>query len=142
MSNDNYAIALQRLTDRYSNPDVVKHLLLQSIISFKCDSGTKFSKTLSAITAFSNTLDELRTVHKLPKGDHLLCNELLRELCFYNLPSDVRIGLIDETGSNYPSIDEILAKINKVIIKLNIAGNSSSSSKSNSQTNVTKSNLN
>ena len=121
LSDDNYAIALQRLTDRYSNPDVVKHSLLQSIISFKCDSGPKYSKTLSAITAFSNTLDELRTAHGLPK-EGLLCNELLRELCFYNLPSEVKIGLIDETGSNYPSIDEILAKINKVIIKLNIAG--------------------
>ena len=31
LSEDNYAIALKRLKDRYSNPDVVKHILLQSI---------------------------------------------------------------------------------------------------------------
>ena len=138
---DNYAIALKKLTDRYSNPDVVKHMLFQSILSFKCEAGTKFSKTQSAMTAFSNTLDELRTVHNLPIGD-LLCKELLREICFYNLPSEVRKGLIEETNNNYPPIAEIITKLDKVITKLNITGCSSSSSKSNSQSNVTNSNLN
>ena len=55
------------------------------------------------MTAFSNTLDELRTVHNLPIGD-LLCKELLREICFYNLPSEVRKGLIKETNDNYPQL--------------------------------------
>ena len=103
LSEENFEIALNRLKARYSNPDVVKHSLFQSILSFKCEAGPKFSKTLSAMTAFANTLDELRTVHKLPIGE-LLCKELLREICFYNLPSDVRIGLIEETGSNYPQL--------------------------------------
>ena len=136
MSEDNYQIALDKLNNRYSNPEVVKHALFQRILSFKSEAGPKFSKTLSAITAFSNTLDELKSTHKLPSGE-LLCNELLREICFYNLPSEVKIGLIEETGNNYPPIADILSKIDKVIIKLNIKG-SNSSSNSNSQSNVSK----
>ena len=116
LSNDNYAIALKRLTDRYSNPDVVKQSLLQSIISFKCETGPKFNKTLSAVTEFANTLDELKTVHNLPYGEEL-SKELLREICFYNLPSDLRKGLIEETDSNYPPIDDSLTKSDKVITK-------------------------
>ena len=139
--DDNYEIALKKLKDRYSNPDVVKHLLLQSIISFKCDSGPKFSKTQSAATAFSNALDELSTVHNLPYGEEL-SKELLREIMFYNLPYEVRKGLIEETNNNYPPITEIIAKLDKVITKLNITGISSTTSKNNSQSNVTKSNLN
>merc|ERR1712215_520079 len=107
---------------------------LQSLISFKCDSGPKFSKTQSAATAFSNALDELRTVHNLPSGEEL-SKELLREIMFYNLPSEVRKGLIEETNNNYPAITEIITKLDKVIIKLNITGISSTASKSSSQTN-------
>ena len=128
LAEDNYAIALKRLKDRYSNPEIVKHILLQSLISFKCESSPKFVKSQSALTSFANALDELKIVHNLPRGE-LLCNELLREICFYNLPSDLRKGLIEETGSNYHSIEEILTKLNKVITKLNITGCSSSSSK-------------
>ena len=73
----------------------------QSIISFKCESGPKFVKSQSALTTFAKALDELKTVHNLPSGE-LLCNELLREICFYNLPSDLRKSLIEETNSNYP----------------------------------------
>ena len=141
MSEDNYQIALNKLKNRYSNPDVVKQSLIQSILSFKCEVGPKFSKSLSAMTAFSNTLDELSAVHNLPSGE-LLCNELLREMCFYNLPSEVRIGLIEETGNNYPPIADILNKLDKVIIKLNIKGSSNSSFKSNSESNVSKSSSN
>ena len=88
LTNANYPIALKRLKDRYSDPDVVKHSLFQSILSFKCEAGPKFSKTLAAMTAFENTLEELKTAHRLPIGE-LLCKELLREICFYILPSDV-----------------------------------------------------
>ena len=57
LTEENFNIALNRLNDRYSNPDVVKHSLLQSIISFKCETGPKFTITLSAMNAFANTLD-------------------------------------------------------------------------------------
>ena len=93
------------------------------------------------MTEFANTLDELKTVHNLPYGEEL-SKELLREILFHKLSPDVRKGLIEETGSNYPSIEEILTKLNKVITKLNITGCSSSSSKSNSQSTVSNSNLN
>ena len=101
LSDENFEIALNRLKSRYSNPDAVKHSLLQSLLSFNCEAGPKYSKTLSAMTVFANTLDELKNVHNLPREESL-CNELLREICFYNLPSDVRNGMIDETRSNYP----------------------------------------
>ena len=103
--DDNYEIALKKLKDRYSNPDIVKHHLFQSLLSFKCEAGTKFSKTQSAMTALSNTLYELKTVHNLPSGVEL-CNELLREMCFYNLPYEVRKGLIEETNNNYPQLQK------------------------------------
>ena len=45
LTNANYPIALKRLKDRYSDPDVVKHSLFQSILSFKCEAGPKFTKT-------------------------------------------------------------------------------------------------
>ena len=138
LSNENYPIALNRLKERYSDPDVVKHSLFQSILSFKCEAGPKFSKTLAAMTAFENTLEELKTTHKLPIGESL-CKELLREICFYNLPSDVRRGLIEATGSNYPPIADILTNLNKVITKLNITGYSSSSTKINSELNMSNS---
>ena len=132
LSEDNYQIALDKLNNRYSNPEVVKHALFQNLLSFKCEAGPKFSKTLSAMTAFANTLDELSNVHNLPI-EGALCKELLRGICFYNLPSEVRIGLIEETDNNYPPISEILNQLEKVIIKLNIKSSSNSSSKSNSK---------
>ena len=36
LSEDNYQTALNRLNNRYCNPDVVKHALFQSILKFKC----------------------------------------------------------------------------------------------------------
>ena len=116
LSEDNYAIALKRLKDRYSNPDVVKHILLQSIISFKCESGPKFVKSQSALTAFANALDELRTVHNLPRGE-LLCNELLREICFYNLPLDLRKGLIKKLIVITPQL--MIFQLNQIKLLLN-----------------------
>ena len=58
---------------------------------------------------------------------------------FYNLPSDVRNGMLDETRSNYHPIDDILTKLDKVVTKLNIIGRSSPSSNSGSESNVSKS---
>ena len=46
LSEENFETALDRLKARYSNPDVVKHSLFQSILSFRCEAGPKFSKTL------------------------------------------------------------------------------------------------
>ena len=72
-------------------------------------------------------LEDLKTVHKLPYGEKL-CKELLREIVFYNLPSEVKIELINACGSNYPDIDEISDKYNQVIRKLNITDFSNSQS--------------
>merc|ERR1712121_311825 len=141
LSEDNYQTALNRLNNRYCNPDVVKHALFQSILKFKCEAGPKFSKTLAAVTAFSNALDELNTVHNIPV-EGAGYKELLREICFYNLPSEVRIGLIEETGNNFPTISEILKKLDKVIIKLNIKGSITSTSKSSSESNTSISSSN
>ena len=44
LSADNYATALGRLLNRYLNPETVKHSLMQSFISFKCESNPKFTK--------------------------------------------------------------------------------------------------
>ena len=98
-------MAIKRLEDRYLNPDSVKHSILQAILNFKCKTGHKFNKALSAITQFANNLEEMKTVHNIPIGADCLCKELLREICFFNLPSTLKVGLIDECKVNYPSID-------------------------------------
>merc|ERR1712002_1331877 len=43
LSEDNYQIALDKLNNRYSNPEVVKHALFQNLLSFKTDAGPIYS---------------------------------------------------------------------------------------------------
>ena len=43
---------------------------------------------------------------------------------FYNLPSEVKVELINACGTNYPSIEQILDKYSQIIRKLNITDNS------------------
>ena len=46
--------------------------------------------------------------------------ELKREILFYNLPAPIRKGLIEATGKNYPTSQEILTKYEEVVTKLNL----------------------
>ena len=118
LENDYYEIALNKLKAKYLNPEVVKHTLLQNILNFKCDTKL-FTKIESLVNKWSTELVELRNVHNLDVGADL-CKELLREILFYRLPADVRIGLIDECGTNYPPLDSILDKFDKVLTRLKI----------------------
>ena len=119
LSDSNYKVALQKLEQKYLNPAVVRHSIIQSILNFKCESGPRYSKVESAINNLANDLEELKNIHKLDIGAEL-CTEILRELTFYRLPPEVRLGLIDACNTNYPSFPDILNKINTVIEKLNI----------------------
>ena len=118
LDSSNYDIALNKLKAEYLNPEAVKHTLLQTILNFKCESG-KIVKVKSTVNNWSNDLEELKNVHKLEVGCNL-CRELLREILFYRLPADIRIGLIDECDNNYPSLEVILQKFEKVITRLQI----------------------
>ena len=119
LEESNYDVAVKRLHDKYLNPASVKHSLIQAVLNFKCESGTRYTKAESAITALANDLDDLKNVHKLDIGADL-CKELLREIVFYRLPADLRIGLIDKCKTNYPSFSDILDKFQEVVTKLNI----------------------
>ena len=131
LTDANYDLALGKLEKRYSNPDSIKHSLLQTVLNFKCEANPKFTKALGAVTGFTNALDELRTTHELNTGDKMR-DEILREILFYGLPIPLRQGLIEVCKKNYPSLDEMLSNFEDVVIKLNLLdpSNSSNSSKS------------
>ena len=129
LEDDNFEVAVKRLHEKYLNPATVKHSLLQSVLNFKCESGLRYAKAESAIVALANDLDELKNVHQLDIGVEL-CKELLREIVFYRLPADLRVGLIDACKTNYPPLSNILSKFQEVVTKLNI-GNDFKSVKQN-----------
>ena len=133
LEDSNYDTAVTRLHNKYLNPASVKHSLLQSVLNFKCESGVRYTKAESAITALANDLDELKNVHKLDIGVEL-CKELLREIIFYRLPADVRIGLIDACKTNYPSFSNIMSKFQEVVTKLNIGNDFMNGKQNNPQT--------
>ena len=118
LNEANFDVAVKKLKDKYLNPQAVKHTLLQGILNFKCDS-KQLGKVESAVNSLSNDLEELKNSHALDISLEL-CSEFLREILFYRLPADVRLGLIDELDTNYPSFSDILAKLNKVITKIKI----------------------
>ena len=64
-------------------------------------------------------MDELKNVHGLDVGIDL-CQELLWKFLFHRLPADIRIVLIDECETNYPPLDSILDKFDKVLTSLKI----------------------
>ena len=99
-SDANYKTALERLEKRFNNPEVIKHNLVQSILSFKADSNPRFTKVVSAVTGFANALEELRTKHIID-NDVKMLEEFKREILFYNLPAPIREGLILATGENF-----------------------------------------
>ena len=130
MDESNYQVAIDRLKERYLNPEGVKHTLLQSILNFKCDA-TKLSKVESIVNNWANDLSELKNVHSLDVSLEL-CRELLREILFYRLPADIRLGLIDECKTNYPPLSDIISKLDKVLTRIKI-GRDLQDSKTNNQ---------
>ena len=69
LSDGNYAVAKGKLENKYNNPDSIKHTLLQSILSFKCETNPKFTKCQASVTGFNNALVELKTIHEVDSGD-------------------------------------------------------------------------
>ena len=118
-SDANYKTALERLEKRFNNPKVIKHNLVQYILSFKADSNPRFSKVVSAVTGFANALEELRTKHIID-NDVKMLEEFKREILFYNLSAPIREGLILATGKKIPTSHEILTKYEKVVTRLNL----------------------
>ena len=123
-SDANYNTARDRLVKRYNNPDVLKHGLVQTLLSFKAESNPRFTKVMSSMTGFCNALEELKTTHSIDTADKLL-EELKREILFYNLPIPIRQGLIEKLQKNYPTSEEIIQKYEEVVTKLNLLENSS-----------------
>ena len=62
LESANYDIAVTRLKTKYLNHETIKHTLLQSVLNFRRESGPRYSKTLSAITALANAIDELKKI--------------------------------------------------------------------------------
>ena len=122
-TEENFKLAKDRLIKRYNNPDVLKHNLLQNILSFKAESNPRFTKVMSSMTGFCNALEELKTTHSIDTDAKML-EELKREILFYSLPIPIRQGLMENLAKNYPTSEEIISKYEEVVTKLNLLDSS------------------
>ena len=53
LESPNYDIVFARLKAKYLNHKTIKHTLLQSVLFFKYESGPRYCKVLSVITALA-----------------------------------------------------------------------------------------
>ena len=74
----NFKLARDRLVKRFNNPEVLKHNLVQTLLSFKAESNPRFTKVMSNMTGFCNALEELKTTHSIDT-DAKIVEELKRD---------------------------------------------------------------
>ena len=85
------------------------------MLKFSVTNPGKLYNTLSdRLTTLKNYIHELKTVHNVEFNKMFIAHIVLK-----NIPATVRKEFRDTCEKIYPSIDEILAKMDDVILKLN-----------------------